>query len=260
MTIVDNHVHVLNSGLKRIVEAALQEKVSVLSVTEHIYQFEELRKFRPFSTYPLEGRRMSLARYSDSITAERTRFPNLKLGVGAEVDYVSSPEEGLREEFPSNLDIVLCAVHQIAGIDLEKLPPPKDSRESARRWDEYFRLMHQAVETSYAGLNVVAHPTRLALSTPRLPGDLEESLFELANIAAARDVVLEINLGDVIDNPAAVVCVARACARAGTPVSVGTDAHFVPELRAREPLGQEFMERFGLKAVTYCAGRQIAPD
>ena len=74
------------------------------------------------------------------------------------------------------------------------------------------------------GYDVVTHPVRLAVSHPQPPADLPERLDRLAELAAANDVALEVNGSDVRGYPQLVQLLCESIARAGAPVSLGSDA------------------------------------
>ena len=85
------------------------------------------------------------------------------------------------------------------------------------------RASRDAVE--HGGYDVVTHPLRLAVSRPEVPRDLARRLDRLAELAAAADVALEVNGSDVRVYPELVQLLCESIARAGAPVSLGSDAH-----------------------------------
>jgi histidinol phosphatase-like PHP family hydrolase len=63
------------------------------------------------------------------------------------------------------------------------------------------------------------------VSRPEVPRDMARRLDHLADLAAAADVALEVNGSDVRMYPELVQLLCDSIARAGAPLSLGSDAH-----------------------------------
>jgi histidinol phosphatase-like PHP family hydrolase len=83
------------------------------------------------------------------------------------------------------------------------------------------------------------------VSRPEVPGDLGQRLDRLAELAAAADVALEINGSDVRVYPELVQLLCESIARAGAPVSLGSDAHRPHSVGAVLP-GVEWLRAAGV--------------
>lgn len=145
---------------------------------------------------------------------------DLAVRLGIEVDYRSGLELRLAEFLkPWPWDYVLGSVHDVDGRDIALVP----DGDWPSHWAGYWRLLEGAAGCRL--FDAVSHPLRLAALQPYRPADLAERLAALAELAAARGVALELNTDDLMVIPELQKTLLAACARAGTGVVVGSDAH-----------------------------------
>ena len=117
---------------------------------------------------------------------------------------------------------MLGSVHCLTGdYSIFDASMPLGAEEA---WDDYFERLGDAVRDG--GYDVVTHPVRLAVSRPEVPRDLAARLDRLAELAAANDTALELNGSDLRVFPELVELLCASIARAGAPVSLGSDAHY----------------------------------
>ena len=251
----DNHNHlVANGDALAMVRAAEAAGLAGFAFTEHIFHLDEPRvasrylgtrwdgelEGPPIGVEPLPGRdRGSRARPS-------RRSP---VGAGLELEHwpddprVREVQDAFVAAHAGDWDIILGSVHCLTGdhsIFDSSMP-----LSTAEAWDDYFERLADAVENG--GYDVVTHPLRLAVSRPEVPADLARRLDRLAELAAAADVALEVNGSDVRVYPELVQLLCESIARAGAPVSLGSDAHRPHSVGAVLP-GVELLRAAGVRS------------
>jgi histidinol-phosphatase (PHP family) len=228
----DNHNHlVANGDALAMVRAAEARGLAGFTFTEHVFHLDEPRvASRYLGTRwdgELEGPPISLARYLSEIAAAAEAVPAVAVGVGLELEHwpddprVREVQDAFVAAHAADWDIILGSVHCLTGD--HSIFDPSTPLTTERAWDDYFERLADAVQ--HGGFDVVTHPLRLAVSRPQVPGDLAQRLDQLAELAAAADVALEVNGSDVRVYPELVQLLCESIARAGAPVSLGSDAH-----------------------------------
>jgi histidinol phosphatase-like PHP family hydrolase len=134
---------------------------------------------------------------------------------------VREVQDAFVEAHAGDWDVILGSVHCLTGD--HSIFDPSTPLSTAAAWDDYFERLADAVETG--GYDVVTHPLRLAVSRPEVPHDMARRLDHLADLAARADVALEVNGSDVRVYPELVQLLCESVARAGAPLSLGSDAH-----------------------------------
>jgi HisJ family histidinol phosphate phosphatase len=228
----DNHNHlVANGDALSMVVAAEAAGLASFAFTEHIFHLDEARaESRYLGTRwdgELEGPPIAVDRYLSEIRAAAEAVPGVAVHAGLELEHwpddphVRVVQDALVASRADELDLVIGSVHCLTG-DHSIFDPqmPLDAEEA---WDDYLARIAGAVE--HGGFDVVTHPVRLAVSRPEPPAWLGARLDEIAALAEASDVALEINGSDVRGYPELVVLLCESIARAGASVSLGSDAH-----------------------------------
>ena len=233
MTVVhDNHNHlVANGDAIAMVRAAEAAGLASFAFTEHIFHLEEARAAcRYLGTRwdgELEGPPIGVDRYLREITAAGEAVPALPVLAGLELEHwpddprVREVQDAFIASRAGEWDVVVGSVHCLTGDHSIFDPSIPLGPEDA--WDDYLARVGDAIE--HGGFDVVTHPVRLAVSVPAVPADLGRRLDRLAELAAANDVALEVNGSDVRVYPELVALLCASIARAGAPVSLGSDAH-----------------------------------
>jgi histidinol phosphatase-like PHP family hydrolase len=229
--IQDNHNHlVANGDARAMLQAAESRGLAGFSFTEHIFHLDEPRvASRYLGTRwdgELEGPPIGVGQYLGEIAAAAEAVPAVAVGVGLELEHwpddarVREVQDAFVAAHADDWDIILGSVHCLTGdhsIFDSSMP-----LSSATAWDDYFERLADAVQ--HGSFDVVTHPLRLAVSRPEVPADLAQRLDRLAELAAAADVALEVNGSDVRVFPELVQLLCTSIARAGAPVSLGSDA------------------------------------
>ena len=228
----DNHNHlVANGDAVAMVRAAEAAGLASFAFTEHIFHLDEARAAsRYLGTRwdgELEGPPIGVERYLREIAEAGEAVPAVVVRAGVELEHwpddprVREVQDAFVAEHAEDWDIVLGSVHCLTGDhSIFDASIPLSSEDA---WGDYLERLGDAVE--HGGFDVVTHPLRLAVSRPDPPADLAQRLDRLAELAAANDVALEVNGSDVRGYPELVQLLCESIARAGAPVSLGSDAH-----------------------------------
>ena len=215
-----------------MVRAAEAAGLAGFAFTEHIFHLDEPRvASRYLGTRwdgELEGPPIGVDRYLAEIAAAAQAVPAVSVGSrpGARALARRSPRARgagrIRRGAFGRLghDPRLGALPDRRSLDLRlddadldcRMPGTITSRASPMPWRT-------------GGYDVVTHPLRLAVSRPEVPRDMARRLDHLADLAAAADVALEVNGSDVRVYPELVQLLCESIARAGAPLSLGSDAH-----------------------------------
>ncbi len=144
-------------------------------------------------------------------------------------------------------DVVLGSVHTLSddvSVQEETIAMGPDAA-----WADYMERLVIAARSHR--FDVISHPVRLGNSVQGIPDAVPGLLADLARVAAREQVALEVNGSDLRRRPDLIEVYVDALAAAGTPVSLGSDAHLprsvggvrgvIPMLRAR---GIERVARF----------------
>jgi histidinol-phosphatase (PHP family) len=227
----DNHNHlVANGDAGAMLRAAEAAGIEGFAFTEHVFHIKEPREASHYLgtrwNDDLEGPVIGVERYLGEIAAAAGECPGVAVTRGVELDHwPDDPEaEEAQDAFVAQYpwDIALGSVHCLTGDHSIFDPSMPVGAEAA--WDDYFERLEDAVRRG--SYDVVTHPVRLAVSRPEVPRDLAARLDRLAELAAENDVALEVNGSDVRVFPEHVKLLCASIARAGAPVSVGSDAHY----------------------------------
>jgi HisJ family histidinol phosphate phosphatase len=228
----DNHNHlVANRDAVAMLRAAEAAGIASFAFTEHVFHLEEARAASSYLgtrwNEDLEGPPMGVEQYLSEIAAAAADVPAVAVTVGVELEHwpddpsVREAQDAFVAAYADAWDLVLGSVHCLSGdhsIFDSSMPLRADEA-----WDDYLERLADAIE--HGGYDVVTHPIRLAVSRPETPPDLAARLDRLAELAAASDTPLEVNGSDVRAFPEIVQLLCESIARAGTPVSLGSDAH-----------------------------------
>jgi histidinol-phosphatase (PHP family) len=217
---VDYHTHICGTTIDQMLASASAKGVREYGVSEHIFQLDEGHLVFPHLVE--EGIRFPRQWYVDACL-ERRRAGAVEIRLGLEVDFVPGSEEAVAAILAGiEWDYLIGSIHEIDGVDLFA-HRPADQDEGRRLWTRYYELSIAAIRSGT--FDVLAHPARNAVLNPFLPDDLDDQLLAVAEASVAHSVALEFNGEDTARWPELVSRLARACGRAGCPVSLGSDAH-----------------------------------
>ncbi|RAQ94872.1 PHP domain-containing protein [Thermogemmatispora tikiterensis] len=246
MTIdTDFHSHVSRSSARAMVSEARERGLRVLGLSEHVFQMREIRPL--LAHMPLEGPEMALVDYIESVQ-EAGQALRFDVRLGLEIDFIPDKIEAVRELLQGYpWDFLIGSVHEIDGKQLENEEGWGEVAQAERAWQRYMELLRQAVCSGF--FSVISHPVRLFVENRHLPANIDEELEQLAAEATRCDVALEINGFDVATYPQLVRRLVRACALQGTPVSVGSDAHYPSSLATSHEASEQLLREAGIQRI-----------
>lgn len=254
MTPSDNHTHIILASIEEMVKSAREKRIQRYSITEHVSQFEEARKSIDFGSVHKSGRMFSnLDEYLQEFrTVGYPLSDGLTIRAGLEVDYSPRYERKVGE-FVNTVkwDFLICSIHEMRdGREIEDGKEESISKQDAHKgWSDYMKLQNEAVESDFVPFDVLTHPVRMSRRTLEVPTELDDLLLELARNAKRRNKALELNGSDLEFAPMLVRRLARACAKAGCSVSLGSDAHRPHEVSRGIAAASNLVEEFGLETV-----------
>ncbi len=233
MHLLDYHVHTKRCGHangedREYVEAAIQKGLKEIGFADHIPRFYE----------PDQGKRVTergmpradLDDYVDSILHLQTAYPEIKVKLGLEVDFVPGWEVAVRSLIePYPWDYISGSVHFIPEWDYGYVSYYKD-RNAADIFTAYFDLVAAAAESKL--FDVLAHIDLPRRFFPRLSQIEMDELYQMLAIRLGKaNTVIELNTYGVRSSKQMNVGVfpeeslLRLCRHQGVNVTLGSDAH-----------------------------------
>jgi histidinol-phosphatase (PHP family) len=235
MEFTDTHTHTWFSGhgdgtVEEVVTAAVARGLSTVALTEHLPLPPEVD---PTGTFAMTSEQV--APYLEQVAQARAAHPEIEVLCGFEVDWREGAEPYLLDLLracPSEL--LLGSVHMLsdaAGNTWEFDHPAYidgwHERGEEHVWREYLRLWCDAVRSAVP-FTVMAHPDLPKKLGFRPRFDAREFFATMAEVAAAKDVLIEVNtsglhkpVGEVYPGPALL----EAFCAAGVGCTVSSDAH-----------------------------------
>jgi histidinol-phosphatase (PHP family) len=240
--IVDYHTHLRDSeeqvehtieAVERYVEVAAERGLDEIGFTEHVYYFEQTRRFWQ-EPYMVERCVHDLDRYVEAVAEAKERGLPVKLGL--EVDYFAGTEPELRDmlsRYP--WDYLLGSVHYVDGFPVDQEPGLVEKLGSHEAWRRYFVWLRNAARSGL--FDSLAHPDLVRHHGPR--PDAEAALWlqeETADAIEAAGVCVEVSsaglhkpVGELYPDPPLL----EACHARGVPITLASDAH-VPQNLGRD--------------------------
>ena len=261
---IDCHVHTARCGhgegsAAEYVAAARTKGIGVLTFTEHLPLPESLDPCREYSMAEHE-----LPAYLHEIgvlaSASQTAPARPTVLTGIEADWLPShlPHvERLLSAF--SFDLVLGSVHFLEGwaFDDPRLMQQWDRADVDAVWEQYFGLL---VDAARSGLfDAMAHPDLVKKFGYRPTFDPRELYEAAAGAFAATGTAVELStaglrkpVGELYPSMEFLT----ACARAGVPATLGSDAHRPDEVGAGFEMAREALEAVGYDRLVYFVGRE----
>lgn len=177
-----------------------------------------------------------LPRYLEEVEKARAAFPQLRIRIGLECDYLAGQEKWIEEiAAMAPWDFLIGSVHYITGgwaiDDPQHLKRHTGNAEEI--WTDYWRCYEAAIRSSL--FDFVAHPDLPKKFGFRPDGDLRRFYEPVVQALADSGIAYEINTAGLRKEckelyPAReFVTLAH---QAGVPVLINSDAHAVVELGA----------------------------
>lgn len=240
--IVDYHMHLRDpdegidhsvEAVERYVESAAARGVDEIGFTEHVYYFEQTRRFwtEPFM---VERCHHDLDRYVGAVVEAKDRGLPVKLGL--EVDYFPGTEAGLRDALsPYPWDYLLGSVHFVDGFPVDQEPGLVEKLGPHEAWRRYFVWLRNAARSGL--FDSLSHPDLVKHHGPRTETEATQWLHEeTADAIEAAGVCIEVSsaglhkpVGELYPDPPLLA----ACHARGVPITLASDAH-VPQNVGRD--------------------------
>jgi histidinol-phosphatase (PHP family) len=208
---------------------AVAAGVSEIAFTDHM---PFVKRFSDWHM-PME----ELPRYVGWIEQARTEFPQLKILLGLELDYLPGIEPELRElQRRCDWDFFLGSVHHIDGWNFDG---PNGAREWAARdvdaeWERYFKLLTDAVRTGL--YDSMAHPDlpkKFGFRPKRDPRPLYEPFLRACGEAGVAIEISTAGLHRPCKEMYQTLEMLKVACPFGVPITFGSDAH-LPEHVGRD--------------------------
>lgn len=212
-------------AVERFVEAASANGVDEIGFAEHVYYFEQTRRFW---TEPSQVERCvyDLDRYVGAIAEAKERGMPVKLGL--EVDYVPGTEAELADvlaRYP--WDYLLGSVHFVDGFAVDQEPGLVEKVGAGEAWRRYFVWLRNAARSGL--FDSLSHPDLVKHHGPRAPAEQVHFLHEeTADAIDAAGVCVEVSsagLRKPVGEPYPDPSLLRACRERGVEITLASDAH-----------------------------------
>jgi histidinol-phosphatase (PHP family) len=232
--IADYHMHLRDpeeridhtiDAVERFVEAGAARGVDEIGFAEHVYYFEQTRRFWTESSQ-VERCVYDLDRYVEAILEAKERGLPVKLGL--EVDYFPGTEAGLAEVLSAYpWDYLLGSVHFVDGFGVDLEPGLVEKLGPAEAWRRYFVWLRNAARSGL--FDSLSHPDLVKHHGPRAPAEQVHFLHEeTADAIEAAGVCVEVSsagLRKPVAEPYPDLMLLRACRERGVEITLASDAH-----------------------------------
>ncbi len=261
---IDCHVHTARCGhgegsAAEYVAAARSADIDILTFTEHLPLPDALDPSREYSMPERE-----LEFYLDEVASLSRAEGSLPDGItvlaGIEADWLPAHREHVKRLLSAHrFDVVLGSVHFLDGwaFDDPALLAQWDRADVDATWERYFDLLVHAARSG--SFDVMAHPD-LVKKFGHRPGFDTRDLFDATAIAlAAAGVAIEVSTAGLRKPVGEMYPSAdflQACAQAGVPTTLGSDAHRPSEVGFAFDAARDALQTAGYDHLVYFVDRQ----
>jgi histidinol-phosphatase (PHP family) len=227
--IVDYHMHLRDDGggidhtaeaAERFVEHAAARGVDEIGFTEHVYYFEQTKKFWPWPYYT-ERCVYDLETYVGALAEAKQR--GLPVKTGLEVDWAGDGADELADVLaPYPWDFILGSVHMVDDLAVDNGVGLGIWAESTEDdvWRRYVETLSAAARSGH--FDVLSHPDLPKLYGARGADDMYE---ELAAAVEDSGVALEISTAGLRKPVGELYPDARLLRLTAAPITLASDAH-----------------------------------
>jgi len=265
MQVIDYHLHTPLCGhaagqLHQYVETALERELGEIGFADH---------FPIFHLPPDDPRRSEYAMSFDSLPEYvwrvmelRLDYPEIKIRLGVEVDYIPGYEDQLASWLAAYpFDYVIGSVH---FIDDWSFDDPRYVQRYAdwspdELWTVYFQRVQAAARSGL--FDIIGHLDVIKKLGQPAPGpEVRRRLYrETVEVLAASGVCVEINSSG-LRAPAREIYPAREllqlCREYGVPIVLGSDAHRPEEVGRELVLAARLAQKTGYDTMTTFEDRE----
>jgi histidinol-phosphatase (PHP family) len=264
--LVDYHVHTKRCkhacGADRdYVETAVRRSLSEMGFADHVPRFYE----PPDQDAQVAERGMSwleLEEYVHAVETLRDRYPELRLKLGLEVDFVPGWErqiEVILRQYP--WDYIIGSVHFLPEWSYGYLPYEKD-RTPVEVYPKYFDQVARMAESGL--FDILGHidlPKRGFAPLP--PAEMTGLYQQLAERLGKAQAVVELNTYGLRCSRRCPIGIypdeelVRLCHDQGVRFTLGSDAHRPEDVGADFAAAAALMRRVGIDRIVVPKGRRL---
>ncbi|HHY47651.1 MAG TPA: histidinol-phosphatase [Firmicutes bacterium] len=273
--LADYHIHLergplTREWLLRFVDMARARGISEIGISEHGTRFREFKALMaplklensPFShirQWYSNDFKDALEDYVRLIVEAKALGAPVKLAL--EVDYIPGAEDALRELIAGYpFDYIIGSVHFLGDWPVDFFPQDWAGRDVDEVYLEYFSTLAQAARSGL--FDVMAHPDLVKLFG-HMPGhrheDVNAAVSECIRQVAMSGAAVEVSTaglrrpaGEMYPAPAFL----KACARAGIPITLASDAHVPEEVGFKLGEAARYARECGYRSFTTFEGRK----
>jgi histidinol-phosphatase (PHP family) len=222
----DYHVHTrFSDGLgepAELVERAVELGLPAIGITDHLVP-ESLGELGEYGVG-----RDALDAYVTAVQEAARRYPEIKVLLGVEADYIPGTEDELAETLAGwPFDYVIGGLHFVDGFSFSDPPYRDDPRwRDPALYQRYYALVRGAVETGL--FDVFAHVDYIRLWGHPLPADISAAEDDALAALLQAGVALEVNTTGTLDVVGRMYPTPDLLAKArrqGLAIVFGSDAH-----------------------------------
>lgn len=260
--LVDYHIHTRLCGhaqgeIEEYVQQAISVGLAEMGFSDHIYLYFLPPAARDAELAMAEDQ---METYLDWVRQMRARFPEIRIRLGIEADFMPGHETQLARILEQHQwDYVLGSVHYIDGWGFDD-PRYIDRWEAAdvdEVYEKYFALVQEAAKTRL--FDVMAHVDLVKKFGHRPTSDPTDLYGRVAQTFADAGVCYEISTGGLTKPVAELYPEDRllhACHAAGVPITMGSDAHRPAHVGLRYEESLAALQRVGYREIMAFEGRQ----
>ncbi len=260
--LVDYHVHHERCGhavepMERYVQSALAKGLGEMGLSDHLYCYWPAPLVQPGDVG------MPEERYDEYVTEARAlqrAYPQIRLRLAMEVDYIAGYEEQLAKILGQyEWDYLLGSVHFLGdwNFDHARYIDEYDRRDIDEVYLQFWDLLGQAAETGL--FDVMTHidlPKKFGF---RPKSDLRSAKQRMVERLARAGVAVEVNTSG-LRKPAREIYPAldllTICREAGVPATLSSDSHHPDEVGCDFDKALEHLERAGYHEYSAFEGRR----
>ncbi|AVX21046.1 histidinol-phosphate phosphatase [Carboxydocella sporoproducens DSM 16521] len=260
---VDYHIHTARCGhasgrMEEYVEAALARGFAEIGFADHLpmYWLPEAKRDPEIAMTFAQ-----LPGYVAEVKQLQQKYPGISIRLGIEADYLPGCKPRLLQALAGyDWDYIIGSVHFLDdwGFDDPRQLEEYNRRDPEQYWEEYYRLIQ---ESALAGVfDIIGHADLIKKFDPPRPSQLYRLYDETVAILAQCQVAVEINTAGwrvpAREQFPDADFLAR-CARAGVPVTFGSDAHKPEQVGYNWDKAIDLLKAVGYREIAFFKSRKI---
>ncbi|MGI6036311.1 MAG: histidinol-phosphatase HisJ family protein [Limnochordia bacterium] len=260
---VDYHMHTPLCGhaqgeMEEYIEEAIRQGLKEIAFSDHL-PFVHLPADHPWhGRYAM--RMEELPGYCEAVLKLRQKYPEIKIKLGVEADYIPNKEKELEELLSQHpFDFVLGSIHLIDDwpFDDPSLIDEYAHKDIDELWHRYFAIFISAVKSGL--FDSMAHPDLIKKFGFFPRAGVQIHYENAAEALAEAQVCLEVNSAG-LHKPVGEIYPAAAfledCLARGVAVTIGSDAHRPWEVARDFAKVKELLQETGCKELALFTGRR----